>query len=171
MNNPEYKKKLRQLAMNANSFWFGVDKADDLSGNSIAAVWGDSFGPLKQRGEQWQMAQPVEGTPFWIDNYAITSTLANKPFLKKIAEEYINSVLSTDYQVGNILRVIQTVPVVANIEHLLTPAEKKRTHLDDPNFSTNKQILLPTYSHRDRNGLKLLWDEAMKGVSTKKIEQ
>jgi len=164
LNNPAFRKKFRELAENAHSFWIGVDKADDLSGHTLAAVWGDSFSALKKRGELWAMAVPVEGIPFWIDNCAITSALAEKPILKKIAEEYINSLLATDYQVGNILRVVGTIPTVTNIEHLLTPEEKKRIHIETPAFYDENQILLPTYSQRDRNGIKLLWEEATKDL-------
>lgn len=110
------------------------------------------------------MAEPVEGTPYWIDNYAITSALADKPFLKKLAEEYINELLTTDYQVGHILRVVGTIPIISSIEHLLTPEEKMRIHVGAPNFLDKNRILLPTYSQRDRNGLKILWKEAMEGI-------
>jgi spermidine/putrescine-binding protein len=168
LNNPTFKKSLRQLAVNAHSFWIGVDKADDLSGHLLAAVWGDSFATLQQRGEQWAMAEPAEGTPFWIDNYVITSALADKPFLKKIAEEYINSLLTTDYQVGHILGVVGTIPIISNTRHRLTAEEKKWPNLGAPNFSDKDRILLPTYSKRNRNGLKLLWDEAIKGIPTGK---
>lgn len=51
LNNKEFKAKLRQLAENAGSFWVGMDTADDLTGKSLAAVWGDSLGSLKKRGE------------------------------------------------------------------------------------------------------------------------
>ena len=164
LNNPTFKKKLRQLALNANSFWIGVDKAEDLSGHILATVWGDSLGPLKQRGEQWEMVEPVEGTPFWIDNFTITSALSDKPFLKKVVEEYINELQSPDYQVGHILRVVGTIPVISNIEHLLTPEEKKRIQLGSPTDS----VLLPTCSQRDRNGIRILWQEAMEGIDIQK---
>ena len=164
LNNSTFRTKLRELAVNAHSFWIGVDKPDDLSGHLLAAVWGDSFGPLKQRGEQWKISEPIEGTPCWIDNCAITSELADKPFLKKLAEEYINGVLSSEYQVGHILRVVGTIPIITNIEHILTPEEKKRIYHETPNFFDKNRILLPTLSKRDRNGLKLLWKEAMNGI-------
>ncbi|MBW2688934.1 MAG: extracellular solute-binding protein, partial [Deltaproteobacteria bacterium] len=67
LNNKEFKRKLRQLAMNAHSFWFGQDTAADLSGRSLAAVWGDSLGTLRKRGEAWELAEPKEGTLSWID--------------------------------------------------------------------------------------------------------
>jgi spermidine/putrescine transport system substrate-binding protein len=165
LNNPEFKKKLRSLVANAHSFWIGVDKPDNLAGRPLAVSWGDSLGPLKSRGEQWKIAEPAEGTVCWVDNYAITWALQDKPFLKTVAEEYINELLTTDYQVGHILRDMSLTPVITNIGELLTPEETGRLKLGFPNFYERNRILLKTYSHRDRNGLKLLWDEATQGIA------
>jgi len=170
LNNQEFKKKLRQLAVNAHSFWVGVDKPDDLSGMVLATSWGDSLGPLKQRGEPWKMAEPREGMPSWIDNYAITYSLENKPFLKKAAEEYLNMLLSRDYQVNHIMRYLSLSPAITNIRDLLTDEEKERIHLGTPNFFNTNRILVHTYSRRDRNWLKLMWAKAMEGISIKKEE-
>jgi len=165
LNNPEFKKKLRSLVVNAHSFWIGVDKPDNLAGRPLAVSWGDSLGPLKARGEQWKIAEPAEGTICWIDNYAITWALQDKPFLKTVAEEYINELLTTDYQMGHILRYMSLTPVITNIEEFLTPEEAGRLKLGIPNFYERNRILLKTYSHRDRNGMKLLWDEATQGIA------
>jgi len=107
------------------------------------------------------MAEPGEGMPCWIDNYAITWALADKPFLKKVAEEYINVMLSSDFQVKHIMRNMSLTPIITNIEELLTAEEKKRIHIGTPNFFDKNRILQPFYSQRDRNGLKAMWDEAM----------
>ncbi len=163
LNNREFKDKLRQLVVNAHSFWIGVDKAKDLAGRTLATSWGDSMGPLKKQGEPWEIAEPAEGMPCWIDNYAITSALADKPFLKKVAEEYINGLLSSDYQVDHIMRNMSLTPIITNIGNLLTAEEKKRMHVGVPNFFNKNRILQHTYSKRDRTGLELLWKEAMKG--------
>ncbi|MCK5684591.1 ABC transporter substrate-binding protein [bacterium] len=168
LNNKEFKNKLRQLAVNAHSFWIGVDKPDDLANMTIATSWGDSLGPLNKNGELWKVAEPVEGMPCWIDNYAITQVLADKPFLKKIAEEYINSLLSTDYQVEHILRNMSLTPIITNISNMLTPEEKNRLHVGVPNFFNTNRILQYTYSKRDRNGLALLWKEALEGIRIEK---
>ena len=168
LNNREFKDKLRQLAVNAHSFWVGVDKPDDLAGMILATSWGDSLGPLKKRGEPWKMAEPTEGMPCWIDNYAITWTLADKPFLKKVAEEYINTLLSTDYQIEHIMRFMSLTPIITNIGSLLNAAEKERIQIGTPNFFIKNRILQPTYSKRDRNGLKILWKEAIEGVDIEK---
>jgi spermidine/putrescine-binding protein len=165
LNNSEFIEKLRQLAVNAHSFWIGVDKADDLSGRTLATSWGDSMGPLNDRGEPWKIAEPAEGMPCWIDNYAITWALAGKPFLKKVAEEYIDGLLSTDFQVGHIMRRLSLTPIIANIGDLLTETEKKRIRIGTPGVFCKNRILQPFYSQRNRNGLKRLWKRAMKGIS------
>ena len=168
LNNQNFKDKLSELATNANSFWIGQDTAADLSGNSLAAAWGDSLSTLRKQGEIWELAEPKEGTLSWIDNYAITWALADKPFLRKVAEEWINRMLEPDYQINYLVRELEQRPVTTNIEHKLTDAEKERLHIWNPNFfNENRIILLPTFSRRDRNGLKLLWEEAMQGRQVK----
>jgi len=168
LNNKAFKKKLRQLATNAHSFWIGQDTADDLSGNSLGAVWGDSLGTLGKRGEIWKLAEPKEGSLSWIDNYAITWALADKPFLKRVAEEWINRLLEPDYQVGYIVREIALGPITTNIGDRLTANEKERFRIGVPNFFKDSRVLLPTFSRRDRNGLQLLWKEAMEGIQIEK---
>jgi len=168
LNNSAFKEKLRQLTTNAHSFWIGQDSADDLSGNSLAAVWGDSLGTLKKRGELWELAEPKEGSLCWVDNYAITWALKDKPFLKKVAEEWINKLLESDYQVDYIVREITLGPVTTNIGDLLTAQEKDRLRVGTPNFFRDNRIPTPTCSRRDRNGLKLMWAQAMEGIQLDK---
>lgn len=168
LNNKEFKDKLRQLAVNARSFWKGVDKPDDLFGLNLAASWGDSLSSLKRMGEIWKMAEPVEGTMWWIDEYTITWALADKPFLKRVAEDWINKGLSPDFQVEHLVREVGVYPVVTSIADRLTEKEKLRIQIGTmPGAFSDKRILQDTHTQRDRNGLKLLWDEAMKGVPVK----
>ena len=44
LNNPEFKKKLRSLVVNAHSFWIGVDKPDNLAGRPLASFLGRFVG-------------------------------------------------------------------------------------------------------------------------------
>jgi len=90
--------------------------------------------------------------------------LQSRPFLKKVAEEYINGLLSTDYQLEHITRTMSLTPIITNIGHQMTMEEKQRIHVGTPNFFSENRILQHTYTKRDRNGLKLLWREAMKGI-------
>jgi spermidine/putrescine transport system substrate-binding protein len=168
LNNNEFKKRLRQLVTNAHSFWIGQDTVDDLIGLSFAASWGDSLTSLKKRGEIWKMAKPAEGTPWWIDEYAITWALADRPFMKKVAEEWINKVLSPGFQIDNIVRELTIYPVVKNITDKLTDEENKRIRTSTSGAFMDKRILQHITSQRDRNGIKLLWDAAMDGISIKR---
>jgi len=168
LNTKEFREHYRQLAVNAHSFWIGVDTADALTGRTLATSWGDSLSPLKKRGELWKIAEPIEGSPSWIDNYAITWALINKPFLKKVAEEYINRLLSTTYQVEHITRNLSLTPIITNIDDILTEEEKKRIHIGVPDFFDKNRILQPTFSRRARNGLKYLWERIMKKISADK---
>jgi len=164
LNNTEFKKRLRALAENASTFWKGVDYAEDLEGLSFATSWGDSFSDLKRRGESWKMAEPVEGTMWWIDVYSLTWALTDKPFKKKVAEEWINKILSTDFQLEHLMREVQIFPVISNIEHMLTESEKIRLFPDLTDSVSGNRIIQQTYNQRDRNGLQLLWNEAIQGI-------
>ncbi len=165
LNNKEFKEKLKQLIVNAHSLWVGVDKPEDLLGMSFATSWGDSLSSLKRRGEIWKMAEPEEGTMWWIDEYALTHALAKKPFIKKVAEAWINKSLSPEFQVDHLVREVGIYPVVTNITDKLTTNEKNWIKINNmPGAFTDKRILQTTYSQRNRNGLKLLWDKAMKEV-------
>lgn len=163
LNNPEFRGKLSTLVKNAKSFWKGVDKADDLQGMTLAAVWGFSFPELKKRGEDWRLANPKEGTMSWIDNYLIGYSLKNKPFLKRVAEEWLNFTLSPKFQVETVVRELGSSPVNLAIRDQLTPEEVERTHIDDPDYFQDFRIPWPTIkTQRDRNGMMKLWQRAMK---------
>jgi spermidine/putrescine transport system substrate-binding protein len=168
LNNPEFKNRLKQLAANAKSMWIGVDKPDDLFGLDMASSWGDSLSALKRRGEIWKMAEPKEGTLWWIDEYAMTWALSDKPFKKKLAEEWINQSLTTDFQVRHLVREVGIYPVISNIADLLTEEEKKKIKPGSkPGSFTKTRILQNVHSQRNRNGLKALWEAAKKGISVK----
>ncbi len=162
LNNKKFKEKLTQLAKNAHSFWDGVDKTEDLLGHSLATTWGFALKGLKEKGEIWKMANPKEGTVYWVDNYAITWAVRDKPILRKIAEEWCNYVLSPEFQVEVIMRELTCYPVITNIQNRVTADEMKQFHLDAPEEYQKTRISESDLSLRDRNGLKLLWDNAKK---------
>jgi len=168
LNNPQFREKLRQLAVNAGSFWVGIDRPEDLSGMDFAMAWGDSLKPLQRMDQQWKMADPVEGTMWWIDEYAVTWALADKPLLKKIAEEWVNRSLSSGFQANHIKGELNAFPVVAHSkkQQLGKKSVSEINHSVD--LGDGKKILRHSYSPRDMNGLKLMWDKALEGVSFKR---
>lgn len=162
-SSPEFRNKLKALVKNAASLWKGVDKADDLEGLSLGAVWGFSLPELKKRGANWAIADPLEGTMGWVDNYAICWSLKDKPFLKKIAEEWLNFTLSPDFQVQVVVRGLGSDPVNLTIKERLTKEEVEKTHMDEPDYFQYNRILWPTLnSIRERNHMKKIWNDALK---------
>lgn len=161
LNTPEFQKKLAQLAANAHGMWEGVDKPEDLKGLALATSWGDSLNGLKEMGEIWKMAEPKEGTTAWVDNFMISHTLRDKPVLKQIAEDWLNIVLSDEYQLY-VVRGIGSGPIVSTIMDDLTPDEIERFHLNDPTHFKDNRILWPILEKTDRKGLERLWDKALR---------
>jgi len=172
LNNPEFIIKLKHLAVNSGGGWIGVDEPDDFKGMSFGISWGDSLSSLNRKEEIWKMVYPVEGTMWWIDVYALTWALSDKPFLKKIAEEWINYSLSSEFQLNHIVREVGVHPVVTNVTDMLTDEEKKQVQINTTSGSfTHQRILQHSYSQRDRNGLKLMWDKVMEGIQSNRKDQ
>lgn len=161
VNTPEVQTKLLDLAAHSAPMWQGVDDPDTLKGLSLAVVWGFSLPALEEIGETWKIAEPAEGTTGWVDNFALSYTLEDKPELKQIAEEWLNLVLSDEYQVYDI-RGLACGPVTTTVTARLTPEEVAQFHLDEPAHFENNRILWAILDKKDRKGLQRLWDNALK---------
>ncbi len=157
---PEFQDKLRALAQNAGAFWTLTDTADDLQGKALAAAWGYSFQELRNRGEEWKFAQPREGMPSGIGVLMLSHTLYANPTLKRIAEEWLNYVISPDYQLNVILGAY--FPVNLAIKDRLDPDTVAYYHLDEPDYAQKQMIPWPILDKRTRKGFELLWKKAMR---------
>ncbi len=161
VNKPRVVENLRTLRMNSGPFWNGVDKVSDLKGHTLATSWGFSFAGLAEQGETWKFAEPVEGSPWWVDNFAVGSSLADKPGLRRIAEELINYLISPEFQLENVIDSLSAVPV--NTATPLTEEQQKAFHMDDDAETfVKRRILWPTLSERARNGFARMWKNAGK---------
>lgn len=150
------------MLANAKSLWVGVDTADDLQQKKVASSWGFSLPELKRRGEIWKWAYPKEGVPGWIDNHVISQALANKPQLKRIAEEWINFTISSEFQTSVLVEALSTNPV--NMVTFETASELQKQgfyarSLIDPEAVI---VLMPELDRRSRNGIDSLWNKALK---------
>ncbi len=160
VNTPEFQEKLAQLAGNSAPMWEGVDSAKVLKGLPLSVVWGFSLPGLKEMGETWKIAEPKEGTTGWVDNFMISHTLESKPNLRRIAEEWLNYVLSDSYQEYDV-RGLACAPVTTTVKAKLTQEEIEQFHLDDPSHFEKNRILWKILSKKDRKGLDRLWTEAL----------
>jgi spermidine/putrescine transport system substrate-binding protein len=160
VSSPEFLEKLTVFVKNANGMWIGVDTADVLQGMSFSTAWGFSFADLKNRGENWAMAAPKEGVMGAVGNWMISHTLREKPQLKQIAEEWLNYVISPDYQLNHLVRNLSTAPTNLSIKDQMTPEEVAAFHLDDPDYFEKYLIPYPILDSRSRKGFELLWKKA-----------
>ncbi|MBF0452340.1 MAG: extracellular solute-binding protein [Candidatus Magnetomorum sp.] len=161
LNTPDFQEKLRQLAVNTHHFWGGIETAEDLKGLVFATAWGSSLPQLRKMGEFWKMAEPKEGVTSGIDHFMLSHTLKNQPMLKRIAEEWLDYLLSDESQLY-MARERGLSPTVVTVKKALTPEEILEFHLDDPTYYERQRILWPVLEKLDRKGLRRLWDKAMK---------
>ncbi len=168
-SNKKIHERLSLLVANAHSFWEGVDTANDLQGLALATAWGFSFNELEKRGEIWKMANPKEGVTGWVDHLLLSRSLEQSPFLKKVAEEWLNYILNPAFQANIIIRQLRSGPVVTTANHLLTEQEIEDYHLNDHNYYKEKMKLWPILSkdRYERSGLDNLWEQAMDSRSIK----
>ncbi len=152
---------LKNLTKNAGTIYSAISDADDLYNMSIAACWGFSFSELKKRGQTWKMAFPREGTTAYLDGWMISHTLKDKPKLKRIAEEWIDYVISPDFQVDIVVRTLGAFPVNTSIIHRLSMEEVETFHMNDPEFFKKSFIPWEILDNRTRKGFKLLWKKVM----------
>jgi spermidine/putrescine-binding protein len=162
LNNPAFKAKLAALVAHSQSLWVGVDTADDLHKQSLASSWGFSLPELKKRGQIWRWAYPKEGVPGWIDNHVLSSDLADKPELKRIAEEWINFTISTDFQSHVLVQALATNPVNSVTAKNATEEQKQGFYARSLNDPKALIILMPELDRRTRNGSNNLWNQALK---------
>lgn len=147
--------KLHLLRENTYSFWEGVADYRDFENLSYATTWG--YGVLKANlnGGNWLIADPKEGSTAWIDYWAITHALKDKPIKKKLAEEWINYSLSPEVQIGSI-RNWGATPVVNNINSFLTDREINIFRPGDINY-WKKQSLWGIQDKKTHNAYIHLW--------------
>lgn len=153
---------LEVLVKNSNNMWRGVDTPEDLKGNSIATSWGFSLPQLKALKKEWKMSEMKEGVTGWVDGYALTNSLAEKPKLKLIAEEWINFCISKKVQLEVVVKGLSSSPVNISIADKLTAEQLKKSHFDDLEYFKKQRILWPLLTRRQRNYFKNIWDNALK---------
>lgn len=165
LNNDAFKAKLAGLLSNAKSLWVGVDTADDLQQNKLASSWGFSLPELKRRGEIWKWAYPKEGVAGWIDNHVISQGLADKPQLKRIAEEWINFTISSEFQTSVLVQALSTNPVNRVTADIASEEQKQGFYASSLNDPDAFIMLMPELDRRTRNGIDNLWNKALKSFS------
>jgi spermidine/putrescine-binding protein len=162
---PRFKKKLRQLLENA-VFWQGAPKDADLKNVVLTTAWGVSHSVTADTEKKWMLAFTKEGVTFWTDYLAVTKNVERNPFAKKLAMEWLNFVLSQEYQEKAIIQRRYLSPLSLKVlprSVVINRAEAQ--------FLYDQSIYWPVLSVRNRNGLKVIYDEIMHDIETTRTNQ
>lgn len=150
------------LAANSASFWQGFDKPENYQGLALSTTWRCTFPEAGGAFKGWRIAVPEEGTPWWIDAMLISHTLKEKPLLRRIAEEWINHLLTDAVQTQAIAMELGTYPVTRKGLSDYVASLPDTTAGDNLKLLLDNKILWEILETRDRNAFNFLWDEAMK---------
>jgi len=160
VNTPLFKSKLKQLLSNAR-FWDGAPKMQDLEGLLFTTAWGITGSVKGDVENQWVFSFPEEGITFWTDYLSVTSAANRNPFVKKLAYEWLNMVLSKDYQTKYISEKSKYIsPTPSAISG--TFITEKISNQEALKYLNTKSIYWPIISTRTRNGLKYIYDSVLK---------
>lgn len=155
INTPLFKSKLKQLLSNAR-FWNGAPKMKDLEGVLFTTAWGITGSVKGDLDNQWEFSFPIEGITFWTDYLSITFAANRRPFVRVLAFEWLNMVLSKQYQTKYITEKSKYLsPTLGAIAKNLSNKEALK-YLDA------KSMYWPIISTRTRNGLKYIYDSVLK---------
>ncbi|WP_236891805.1 ABC transporter substrate-binding protein [Desulfoluna limicola] len=150
------------LAGDAASFWQGFDQPENYEGLALSTTWRCTFPEAGGAFKGWRIAVPEEGTPWWIDAMLISHTLKERPLLRRIAEEWINHLLTDGVQTQAIAMELGTYPVTRKGLSDYVASFPDTTDGDNLKLLLNNKIPWEILETRDRNAFNFLWDEAMK---------
>jgi spermidine/putrescine-binding protein len=136
VNTPAFKTHLQALADNAARVWHGIDTVEILSGLTYSTSWGFALADLNAKGEPWKMSNPVEGSPAWVDTWALAAHLKDLPDHRWVAEQWINFVLSDQAQLGY-MRSLGATPTNEKVARIATAEEVKKIHVGDRDYFDN----------------------------------
>jgi spermidine/putrescine transport system substrate-binding protein len=106
------------------------------------------------------MSNPKEGSPAWVDTWALAAHLERMPLHRWIAEKWINYVLSDDAQLGY-LRNLASTPTNENVARIATAKEVEQFHIGDHEYF-EKLLMWPILPKKSQNTYRKMWDEAFK---------
>lgn len=159
IDTPVFKAKLKELLSNAR-FWDGAPKKKDLDGVIFTTAWGVTGSVKDDTENQWVFSFPQEGITFWTDYLSVTTAVNRNPFVRKLAFEWLDMVLSKHYQVKYIVeksKYLSTTPQAISREIF---AEKSNE--EALKYLNTKSVYWPIISTRTRNGLKYIYEKVLK---------
>ena len=150
--------RLTTLAKQAHHIWSGQETLYGLDGCLLRTTRGGL--PLEQAAPTWVRAKPREGDLGWIDVWALTHALDDKPRATQLAEEWLNFFLTPPVQL-RLMRQLGHIPVIEGLAQAASPEEIAHFGLDDPQFFVKRFIPYPSLAAATESALELLWQTAL----------
>ena len=166
LDNPKFKLKLKELLANAH-FWDGAPKEKDLKGILFTTAWGVTGSVKDDVNNKWAFSFPKEGITFWTDYLSVTTAANRSPFVRTLAFEWLDMVLSKSYQQKYITEKSKYLSPTPNAISNSVFAGNA-TNEEALKYLNTKSFYWPIISTRTRNGLKFFYDKVLKEVAEKK---
>lgn len=160
IDTPKFKLKLKELLSNAR-FWDGAPKKTDLEGVVFTTAWGITGSVKDDIENRWIFSFPQEGITLWTDYLSVTTAANRNPFVRKLAFEWLNMVLSKPYQTKYITEKSKYLSPTPNAISRTIFAENL-SYEEALKYLSTKSIYWPIISTRTRNGLKFIYDKVLK---------
>jgi len=129
----QLRERLNQLAENAYSFWEGSPNLEEMKDLWLMTTWGHAVVKANQRGMNWKVVHPKEGTTAWLDHWSITQAVLPNSIKYKICMEWLNYMLSKKVQ-EQVVRTLGNTPVTTNVVDLFTTEEIESYKIADSEY-------------------------------------
>ena len=160
IDTPIFKEKLKTLLSNAR-FWDGAPKKNELEGVVFTTAWGTTGSVKDDINNEWIFSFPKEGITLWTDYLSVTTAVNRSPFVRKLAYEWLDMVLSKAYQTKYITEKSKYLsPTPDAISRSVFAG--KLSNEEALKYISTKSIYWPIISTRTRNGLKFIYEKVLK---------
>lgn len=168
INTPVFKAKLKKLLQNAN-YWHGRPSVSDLEKSVLTTGWGLSHSVTGDSKKKWHLAFPDEGVGFWMDYLAITRNTKRSEFAQALAMEWLNFSVGKRFQSRTVITERNYISPLK--ETALPKAVLGQQSRKEHQYVITHSVPWPLLTERNRNGIKLVYDEVMKEIEQNKSHQ
>jgi len=157
----EFREKYVYLHQNQKRNWNATDKASDFAGADLGLAYGFGIRELWKSDGDWCMAMPKEGQLRWVDNLMISAAVSADPVKLRLAEAFVNFVLSADYQRKVIFEGAGCEPVVRQVlDGVDWSAYPGLIHMK-AGYSGKRVEYIQPLTQRERNSFELQYRNAL----------
>jgi len=157
----EFREKYTYLHQNQKRNWNATDQAADFTDADLGLAYGFGIRELWKSDSDWHMAMPKEGQLRWVDNLMISAAAAADPQKLRVAEAFVNFVLSIAYQRKVMFEGAGCEPVVRGaLDDVDWSQFPGLVHLKDRFVGTRIEYIRPL-TQRDRNRFEQAYRNAL----------